>query len=304
MQNAIKLTSYAPKTDLTSLLMRDYVASCAALFFFLVQTISPELLNWLSIPFLAIGFIFPGMTHGSLDFYIVSRYTSPNKPRFTSLAVYLLIVAIVVLTWTITPKLVFILFLLNSAYHFGETDLRSSSSPSRILDLVYGTLLLSILFITHSKETVEYLHGFGISVPNPDVSQRTFLSITLFSLIGIFQLFTPGHNRIIDALIVLAIGINLPLILAFGIYYILVHSRTAWKDLGQELALNQRSMLKLAAPFTAGGCLLITIIYFAFDSYADFFSEPVSLVVIGLAAITLPHSIAMSLFYHKADRKH
>lgn len=280
-----------------SILSGDFPASIVAFLFFIIGTFSSDLLQLLSAPFLAIGFIFPGMAHGSLDLHVMNRCADRRIANRTLLIAYIVCVLSVILLWSFSPRLIFLLFLLNSAYHFGETDLRAVQVQGRLRNLVYGVVVLTILFVTHLEETAGYFLSFGIKMPSADPFTLTLIGLLVAGLLIASSLVYLRNNRLLDVIIVLAIGSQLPLLLAFGIYYILVHSRSAWKDLSTELALDDRSMLRLATPFTLAGCLLLVAVYLVFRTYSGLFSDPLALTVAGLAAITLPHTISMSIFY-------
>jgi hypothetical protein len=100
-------------------------------------------------------------------------------------------------------------------------------------------------------------------------------------------------------LLVLAIGTQLPLVLAFGIYYILIHSLSAWKHLQVGLSMTPLKMIKKATPFTLAGLIFIVIAFLFFQQSTILQHQPVPLIIIGLSAITLPHTLSMSFFYQR-----
>jgi cell division protein FtsW (lipid II flippase) len=97
--------------------------------------------------------------------------------------------------------------------------------------------------------------------------------------------------------LLLAIGILVPLPLAFGLYFILQHSYNAWIHLQKGLKMNASQLYKKSAVFTLGALVLfIVIAFFVRDTsnlnafWANFF--------VFIACISLPHFVLMHLFYN------
>ena len=278
---------------------QEFFAPIVAILFFLIDRFFPNYSGLLSVTFLAIGFVFPGMAHGSLDYYLLVRSANGKLRNSVVLLYYIGIIGLILGAWFFSPLIVLLVFLLNSAYHFGETDLHHSALKGNVLRLTYGALLILFFFFSHPSETAEYLRPFGIEFPV--LSRFTMLLICtgIGAIVTLFFVFAERSRQLINALLVLGIGTQLPLLLAFGIYYILVHSATAWNDLKHGLQLSASTMIKTAAPFTLAGIVFIVAAYALFQRIEPFQGQPVPLVIMGLAAITLPHTISMSVFYRR-----
>jgi Brp/Blh family beta-carotene 15,15'-monooxygenase len=228
----------------------------------------------------------------------MKRFRGGSGSDALSISIYLLLIAAVLVSWMIVPALTFILFLINSAYHFGETDLRNTEGRfARAIQLMYGAALLGFFFFSHGEEAGRYLAYFGLNLTVSGTVGAFFTSLFLF-LVSAGLLFIFGRKAVVaDVLIVALIGTQLPLVLAFGLYYILIHSRSAWSDLGRELSLDTTRMIRLSMPFIAGGCALMGIAYWVIGTTHAVSEHPIVLLIAGLAAITLPHSLAMALMY-------
>jgi hypothetical protein len=283
---------------------RNYLATAVAISFFFLSFFTESLFTFFTFSFLIAGFIFPGMAHGSLDYYLVVRSSNGKVNKSTILFSYIGIIGLILAAWYISPLFVLMVFLLNSAYHFGETDLQHSTSHPILRRLVYGVLVLLFFFSSHSIETQNYLSPFGIDFPVLNSSTALFVCATLLISIAAILRYGVNLRNSVNVLLVLLIGTKLPLLLAFGIYYILVHSTSAWNDLKEGLELPTASMLKIAGPFTMAGILFILFAGFLFQQSVTFHDQPVPLIIMGLAAITLPHTISMSIFYRKLYKQH
>lgn len=290
------------KSDTLLSRLQDFFAPLVAILFFLTDHFFPTYSGFLAIAFLSIGFVFPGMAHGSLDYYLLVRSANGKLKNSVVLLYYIGIIGIILAAWFFSPLVVLLVFLLNSAYHFGETDLHHSSLKGNILRLTYGALLILFFFVSHPSETADYLRPFGIEFSSPQQSTILITCSSIGLVLTALLFFAERSQQLINVLLVLVIGTQLPLLLAFGVYYILVHSAAAWKDLKDGLKLPTASMIKIAAPFTFAGLLFIVAAYMLFQQMEPYQGQPVPLVIMGLAAITLPHTISMSVFY-RALRK-
>ncbi|MFN5876233.1 MAG: Brp/Blh family beta-carotene 15,15'-dioxygenase, partial [Ignavibacteria bacterium] len=74
-----------------------------------------------------------GIPHGSLDLHLMST----RGQRLRELIVYLVCIALVLGIWLVQPTLMLVLFLINSAWHFGDCDVRTTSRFKPLLSLVY-----------------------------------------------------------------------------------------------------------------------------------------------------------------------
>lgn len=274
-----------------------YFATVTAGAFLLLSFFSSEVFSFVSLVFLVAGFIFPGMAHGSLDLHLMKRCVK-GSTAFV-LSVYVFAVVSIVCTWYFAPVFVFLLFLGNSAFHFGETDLRYLSGANRLTQLVYGSALLLFMFITHLTETRNYISAFNITVPQLQLHTWVIITTLCSGVLVAGLALSSSKPHLVNALLVLLIGTQLPLLLAFGVYYILIHSRTSWKAISNGLGLRNAEMVMMAAPFTIAGLFIMFIAYLFFNRYSLLSGEPVALISVGLAAITLPHTVAMTLFYSK-----
>jgi len=101
----------------------------------------------------------------------------------------------------------------------------------------------------------------------------------------------------------LIIGSLVPLIAAFGMYFIVQHSINAWEHLKNRLSIKNISLYKKALPYTIGAVLLFIIIVIL-NNYSLIKSDKIiSLFFIFLASISLPHVILMHSFYANKNKK-
>lgn len=255
-----------------------------------------------------------GIPHGAID-HILYLQESKVKPTlfFTN---YLLSMAAYILLWIVFPAFSLILFLFLSAYHFGESQLAGmiKSKPYRIISfLIWGTNILSGLIYYNHGELINIFSSYSdLEVLKPILNDKIHLLILIatsaiiiiFSIIvfrkHLFKLETIGKEIYILGLIHIAFYI-LPVIPAFTIYFVILHSIKVLVDeysflKTYNVQFNILKFIKELIPFTLlsfiGGIFLFLMIKFQILNMSY-----VLLSIILISIITLPHSLVMQKFY-------
>ena len=78
----------------------------------------------LSVFIFATILLIGGLPHGALDFFILKNIFK-TKIFISSLLIYLLIAAIFYILFFLFPEIIFIIFLIYSAFHFGDSDFKN-----------------------------------------------------------------------------------------------------------------------------------------------------------------------------------
>jgi hypothetical protein len=89
----------------------------------------------------------------------------------------------------------------------------------------------------------------------------------------------------------LLIAAQLPLLVAFGLYFIFQHSVNGWQQLKLSLQMSNSRLWMHALPFTLGSFIILGVLY-----YFDF---PVNWgqAFIFLSALSFPHVLLMHRIY-------
>lgn len=191
-----------------------------------------------------------GIWHGSNDIDLI-RHVSRKRPigsSFFALAIYILTVGLGTLLFLMLPGLALVVFVLFSAYHFGEQHWLAKyhmSIPAGwialmsnyLVPLVYGLLILAMIFFWNQLETnqvLEYLIGFGFTTDF--YLALLVLSFVIF-LFGASVLLINDHIRPTQffyelfVLALLAIIFNYAnLVWGFAIYFVFWHSLPSIQD--------------------------------------------------------------------------
>ncbi len=227
------------------------------------------------------GMLLIGIPHGALDHLSL-------KNRFGYLSLmnfifrYLLIGAGILLLFYIQPVIGLMLFLLCSAFHFGQTDCLEWGIKDNLKSFVLGLFVLTTILFSHLPETLAILNQMGVStVSYLPTGVENFGSISLLIALPLFGYFKKW--QFIQLVILLVLLTQLPLLVAFGAYFVFQHSFNGWRQLSEELHLTSVNLWVRSLPFTFGGIALFLVYYFFFDGkeWGQFF--------IFAAALSLPH---------------
>ena len=121
--------------------------------------------------------------------------------------------------------------------------------------------------------------------------QGYFTMAPFWLLLSLIPLFVFKSWRIIESLSVLFLLSYLPLIEAFGIYFIFQHSWNGWRYLTQITALKPLQLWLQALPFTLASIGLFAGYYF-WSSAQNW-----GLLFIFLSALSFPHVFFMHRAY-------
>ena len=178
-----------------------------------------------------------------------------------------------------------------------EWNLHKSNNFKIIL---WGTLLFGIILLGHLNETNSIITNLGVSPLLISVSIANKIGLIL-ALIGFLWSFAERKIAMIYSVFMLTIGLFLPLLTSFAIYFIAQHSLYGWIHLKKGLNTNNLTLYKKALPFTLGAVLffIITIYLVQIGSLNTLKTDFTALFFMFVACISLPHVLAMNKFYQK-----
>lgn len=260
-----------------------------------------------------------GILHGANDLLLIKNIntTKQSDSGLKILGYYVVVVLIGILLFYTIPQVALLLFIIVSAYHFGEQqweDLQHDFPKWNVIlfQFLYGFVILLLLFNFHSFEVQNIILNIAnINIPYPYFSLLLQTSsITLISL-GIYLLWKKEKIRkkmLLELFYLILFAIlfkSSSLIFGFAIYFILWHSIPSIID--QIKFLNGSFSIKYFIAYckAAGIYWLISIVGITLIYYicreeqvfnALFFSF--------LAAITFPHAVVITnMFGTKLTKK-
>ncbi len=251
-----------------------------------------------------------GIPHGAVDHKIhLSTNKSSNLRVF--ITKYLLVAIGYTLLWLFSPRVALILFLITSAYHFGQETLENQKIRMGFwLSILMGTFIVFGPLLFHYSESKSFLDiitpGFFPEL-SANVSMLTAVVITAISLGCVtFMVITKRLNksqfRNLMKFFGILITINLlfNFLVAFTIYFILFHSLNAFKHQYSWLANNKKGYTFQSFMKDLLGFSLLAIFGLVFLLWVigvENTSQLVSYFFILTSIITLPHAITLDQFY-------
>lgn len=248
-----------------------------------------------------------GILHGANDLLILSkRNFASNKNVNKNLLIYLFMIGLCVLLFFLNSFLAIIIFIIISAFHFGEEHfsekIKQNSIESYFYFFVYGLIVFAMLFYNSEIQLKEIMIDLvGVSFSPFFVKLILFISGLLFLLMSIYFYFKKQISlktimkELFYLMFLFLVFKTTSLIFGFAIYFILWHSLPS--ILHQVLFLsgevNKQTILKFikkALLFWVISAVGILLLYYLTPSLKLFSS---SLFAV-LFAVTAPHMWVMS----------
>ncbi len=243
---------------------------------------------------LIFGLFAIGIPHGALDHLYQNSSNHPLNLKF--IAIYLVLGLAMFVIWQWFPIPALIIFLTYTAWHFGQADFHHWGIKSAIGSFLWGILLLGVILLGHWPQTSEILALMKVPMPEFHYSLNFLNSWDI--LLMLLIVFATGrllkiNKHILETMLVLIISWQLPLVTAFGLYFIFQHSWHGWTFLQIALDRNFIQLWKKAAIFSSGALLifLTPILLYGLNQYNW------GLFFIFLSALSFPHVLFMHSFY-------
>lgn len=263
------------------------------------------------LPFL----LFLGIPHGAIDNILFIQNKELSNAKFILL--YLIIVAVNVLAWIIHPPSAYILFLIISAYHFGQSQFSHYVDKQTLLHkTLYTTwgisiLMALVLFNFNEVESIMFQHAeFARFAPLHEYN-LTFLmfSLSLGLTLGLFIWFYITKEMKLEHLLMelLVLGLILgcfyllPIVIGFTLYFVILHSFKVLREefhylINMTKVTGVVSFIKLITPFTLFSIGGIVFVFLFIHLGVIELSYGYTLMIV-ISSITLPHVFVMNTFY-------
>ncbi len=256
-----------------------------------------------------------GIPHGAIDNVLYLRKKQDQNLRF--IGIYLLVIALNVAIWLIIPQLAYVLFLLLSAFHFGQSQfshyLKKPKVKHLIIYISWGLSVLSGLVYLNLQEIHMIMNEFSEfdqfrTLHETSLMAAIFFGSTAVTIITLL-LFTGKklintETLIMESLVLSLILVSfylLPLIIGFSLYFVILHSLKVLREeygflIEEKDVLSILDFTKLVAPFTLFSLFGIGIL-FAMIHFKIIDLPYGYLLLIVISSITLPHVFVMNRFY-------
>lgn len=281
---------------------------------YLVFTPDDDVTNIMSL----VAILFFGIPHGAIDHKIHLKSSKKSNVR-KFILIYVLVGLGFLLWWVLMPMKALLIFIILSAYHFGQELIEDIAETPKnpILNLIWGLIVLVSPIIFKFNELLPTLNFIGSQSLNNiprDFQIITVLAIHLVGYAHLAYLFLKGavHKLAVIRLFLFSIYLLmsyflLPFIVAFALYFVLFHSINAMRH--QFFWMKDRSadytfiiFLKDLSPFT-----LLTIVgisgliyYLNPDDWSVFFTY----FFVFISLLTLPHAMLFDELYVTKNISH
>ncbi len=267
----------------------------------------------------ALALALGGLPHGALDWWLGRRWLRPQMGRTWAVwfaALYLAVAGGVLLAAAIAPRVTLCLFLLSSAWHFGQSDAATSESRRlAVLERVArGFLPLSMPALAWPASTADLLSAlvdrpFAISLVGIGQAIGPFilLAVGIYALVTWRSTDSPARSvrPSAEMVAVAALGLLTPPLTSFALYFCLLHSpRHVFSmpplppGVSRASFLGRTSLLVFAVVLVALG--VIATLAPSRGLEASVFVT----AVWGLAALATPHMLLLEAIaaMHRAPR--
>jgi len=279
-----------------------------AFFLFLINSVF-VLNNSTQISFLIAVLILFGVPHGALDLYIDQHLHKSESNQKIFLLKYIANIIAYAVVWYFFPVAALVIFILITAYHFGEIDWlgKTDNGIQKMAYSVIGLLWILLLLSKNINFALQIFIRMERSAFNE--SQWTRLAHTIFpiTLIGLalvyiilffFKAYFFSKNKyyyylILQQAILICFALYMPLWLCFAIYFGFWHSILSFDKIRITFGMPNnfigwKNLLVKAAPFSIMawfGFVYITFLTLNSKDASGIFT----LLFISLSVLALPH---------------
>ena len=297
--------------------MKNYpnIAIVASFFGLWMDSFLPHIFQIIFGFFLIFTF---GILHGANDLLLIKNINLEKNSQswVTILSYYIVIVLTGLLLFYLIPQMALLLFIIVSAYHFGEQQWQNLHQifPKWLLitfQFLYGFIVLLLLFIFHTIQVQNIILKIAnLTVPLPYFLILLQISCLLFISLCAYAFYKAENIRnklLLECFYLILFAIifkSSSLIWGFAIYFVIWHSIPSIID--QIKFLNGTFSIsffikycKDAAIYWFMSIIGISLIYYVCKEEEQLFN---ALFFSFLAAITFPHAVVItSMFKDKKE---
>jgi Brp/Blh family beta-carotene 15,15'-monooxygenase len=291
---------------LTSYIKKGYLFTMGCmLVYFLLNMVNPNMAAGFGYTGLIAGLLVVGIPHGAVDHLLLDSKKF-NLLKFV--VQYLLIIAAYFIVWHWFPVFSLLLFIAYSAFHFGESEMvemqvSMHSFAQNAYAFVLGLSILLLIIFLHLNESILVLNNMqGVSdfVASLNLLQYKNIVITV-SCVLLMPLWWISKKTGLFLVGILLLGTQMPLMLAFGLYFVGSHSVNAWGHIAGKLKIAPKKLYLESLPFNVGALLIFSLFFYLQQTNAQLIQSYAAVFFIFLACVSLPHIILMHLFYKKEN---
>jgi len=287
--------------------LRGYLLLFAVVLF-IIDTICQFSINT-QISFLIFILILFGVPHGALDLYIDQHLHPSEKGQKVFLIKYLANILAYALVWYFFPIAALVIFILITAFHFGEIDWMGKTHLL-IHKIIYTLLGFAWILFMLTKNINFALDVFltmgrsGIKKEGIIALAHTLYPVSILSILGLhfvlfffknifFEKSSHYYYSLLQAAVLISFVLFMPLWLSFAFYFGFWHSLLSFDKIRINFEVSNTvkgwsGLLFKAAPFS-----IVAWFGFAYITFLTLNSKDASgvftLLFISLSVLALPH---------------
>jgi Brp/Blh family beta-carotene 15,15'-monooxygenase len=264
-----------------------------------------------------------GVSHGSLDHIKGKKLLKlfNIKSNYIFYIAYILISALVIVTWILFPSITLIVFLIIASYHFGKEDtqflINDRSYFTQVLYFFKGFLIILAPLYFHFQETIaifklllidsEVFYSSLNFIETNNIIQIAIFCSTLSSIFLFLKNFEIKKFVVfLDYFSILILNYYLSPLIAFTAYFCFLHSIRHSISLAIELDPNSivngfKLFVNKALPLTILTAIFSFIALYLLNNSFNLDSAILKIIFIGLASLTFPH-ILLEYFLEKNEK--
>ena len=273
------------------------------------------------------GILFLGIPHGAADLLVATQNNlNENKPlsKLKFFINYLGRLILFSLSLWFFPLPATLLFIIFSAYHFGETDLyqfKITNITGLLFVISYGMIIIDVIILSHFEEAKLLFKIFNLNSKQTELINLIeqyryvilFFSALFFFICTFINFFVNGRDQkkngefLVQLALISSILFFLPMILGFTFYFIVWHSVLSLSNIVSYLRKDDL----YAATFIAkqisiySVLAIVGIILFGLSGFMLMDHNSMTLsIFIGLAVLTAPHMQIMHEMYNNTRTYH
>lgn len=265
----------------------------------------------ITTPFL----LFLGIPHGAIDNVLYLRNNNINNIQF--IGAYLVFIGLNVVLWFTIPSLAYVLFLVLSAYHFGQSQFSHYFQKQEIrfqaLYFLWGISILSALLYLNLDDVYTIMDQHEEFAAFRPLHQRNVLKFLFFGSTSssVLLMIYLGFKKQIkwESILMETVVISLilvcfylmPILIGFSLYFVILHSYKVLKEeykflLSEKEIKSVKNLFLLITPYTLLSIFGITFL-FALIHFNILQISYGYCLLIAISSITLPHVFVMNKFY-------
>ncbi len=261
--------------------------------------------------------ILAGVPHGASDYLLFRQLSSIRGGAFQVwrfFTSYLVLIVAYLMLWWLMPIVAFLLFLILSAYHFGQSNWPhihfSDKFSERLTMFLWGAAVIGIPVLLHfDQASTIVLEMTGMRPFINDTFRAALIFLLLFGCTA--NMLHLHHQGVISKqvfvremrnfLLLMLLFFTTPLLVGFGVYFVLWHSLGSMLDQISVLrsirpGFGIKNYLLAAIPLSIVAFAGLGLLYFFLGDYFDE-GQNLGVLFLFVSVITVPHAFLMEWLY-------